>query len=92
MPVSGYCSEGLIRFRHEMGKCIDQAHQHAVPVYDAKIQYTNQADTSTKLGVKNRRFIQQVTGTYLYYEQAVDATMLLTFSAIASDQAVPYRR
>ena len=34
-------------------------------------------------------FIQQVTGTFLYYARAVDPTMLVTLSAIAADQASP---
>lgn len=34
-------------------------------------------------------FIQQVTGTFLYYARAMDPTMLMALSAIAADQADP---
>ena len=68
---------------------MEQPHQHAVPVYGAKIQYAKLADTSPKLGDKYNKFVQQVTGTFLYYARAVDATMLLMLSAIASEQAAP---
>ena len=68
---------------------MDQPHQHAVPVYGAKIQYSKLADPSPKLCDKDEKFIQQVTGTFLYYARAVDATMLLAFGAIVSDQASP---
>ena len=33
--------------------------------------------------------MQQVCGTFLYYGRAVDITMLVPLSAIASDQAKP---
>ena len=75
--MPGYCSEALTRFQHEAGKVMDQPHQHAVPVYGAKIQYAKLADTRPKLGDEDKKFIQQVTGTFLYYARAVDATMLL---------------
>ena len=44
---------------------------------------------SPKLGPTDKLFIQQVTGTCLYYARAVDATMLVALSAIASEQASP---
>jgi hypothetical protein len=87
--MPGYCSEALVRFRHEMRKIMDQPHEHAVPVYGAKIQYAKGPDTTAKLGPEDKLFIQQVTGTFLYYARAVDSTMLVALSAIASDQASP---
>ena len=89
LSMPGYCSEALTRFRHEAGKIMDQPHQHAVPVYGAKIKYAKLADTSPNLDEEDKNFIQHVTGTFLYYARAVDATMLLALSAIASDQAAP---
>ena len=40
-------------------------------------------DAATKLVPKGKLFIQQVTGTNLYYARTVDATMLVALSAIA---------
>ena len=68
---------------------MDQPHEHAVPVYGAKIQYAKDADSSAKLGPEGKLFIQQVTSTFLYYARAFDSTMLVALSAIASDQAAP---
>ena len=68
---------------------MDQPHAHAVPTYGAKIQYAKSDNTSTKLGKEDKLFIQQVTGTFLYYARAVDGTMLVALSAIALDQASP---
>ena len=87
--MPGYCSEALTRFRHEATKILDQPNQHAVPVYEANIQYAKEANKSALLNPVDKTFIQQVTGTFLYYARAVDATMLLALSAIASDQAAP---
>ena len=41
------------------------------------------------LGKEGKKYIQQVLGTFLYYARAVDPTMLVAFSAIASEQASP---
>ena len=68
---------------------MDQPHKHAVPVYGAKVQYAKDADSSAKLGSEDKLFVQQVTGTFLYYVRVVDATMLVALSSIASDQAAP---
>ena len=68
---------------------MDQPHEHVAPVYGATIHYAKNMDTSTKLGPEDTKFIQQVTGTFLYYARAVDATMLVALSAIASDQSGP---
>ena len=64
-------------------------HQHVVLVYGAKIYHAKLVDTSTKLGDKDKTFVQQVTGTFMYYVRAIYATVLLALSAILSDQADP---
>ena len=74
---------------HEATKLLDHTHQHAVPVYGAKMQYTKEADKSALVNPVDKTFMQQVTGNFLYYARAVHATMLLALSAIASDQAAP---
>ena len=87
--MPGYCSEALQRFRHEAGKIQDQPHQHSIPTYGATTQYANLPDQSPKLNDQDKTFIQQVTGTFLYYARAVDSTMLVALSAIAAQQANP---
>ena len=68
---------------------MDQPTEHIVPIYGATIQYAKDVDTSMKLGPVDTKFIQQVTGTFLYYARSVDATMLVALSAITSDQSAP---
>ena len=87
LSMPDYCNKGLTRFRHEARKFKYRPHQHAAPVYGAKIQYAKPAHTSIKLGAEDNKFIQQVTGMYLYYVRGVDASMLLVLNVIG-----PYRR
>ena len=55
----------------------------------SNIQYAADPDTSPELEKKEKRFIQQVTGTLLYYARAADSTLLTALSTIASQQASP---
>ena len=89
LSMAGYCSEALQRFRHAAGKVQDQPHQHSIPMYGTTIQYAKKLDDSPKLDKEDKLFIQQVTGTFLYYARAVDSTMLVTLSAIAAQQSDP---
>ncbi|MCP4744855.1 MAG: hypothetical protein GY874_01760, partial [Desulfobacteraceae bacterium] len=83
------CSKGITRFQHICKKWTDQPHQHVLPAYGAKIQYAKRADTSPKVDEATKKYIQQVTGTFLYYARAVDATMLVALSAITAEQSKP---
>jgi hypothetical protein len=82
--------QALAQFGHEMPKLLQhQPHKHTVPTYGATIQYTK-ADNVTKLLLKEeKKYIQQVIGTFLCYGQAVDSTMLTALSSILSTQAEP---
>ena len=90
VSIPNYVKEACIRFKHETPKRTqDQPHQHAVPVYGATIQYVKKPDKTRELDKEEKRYIQQVVGTFPYYGRAVDATMLPALSAIASTQAKP---
>ena len=43
-------------------------------------------DTTPIVNKKKTKFIQKVTSTFLFYAQAVDGTMLMVLSGIASEQ------
>ena len=89
LSMPGYCDDALVRFGHVIRKRTDQPHKHEVPVYGAKVQYAKNEDTSPPLSKEEKQFIQQVTGVFLFYARAVDSTMLVPLSAIASRQANP---
>ena len=53
------------------------------------MQYAKPEDTSQRLPPSEKKYIQEVIGTFLYYGRAVDSTMLTALLAIASAQAEP---
>lgn len=88
--MPGYIQKTLERFEHEApAKPQNSPYPHVRPQYGVKIQYAADEDTSPTLGKEDKKFIQQVTGTLLYYARAVDPTILTALSAIASQQAAP---
>ena len=70
-----------IRPRREQG----QPHPHVKLTYRAKAQYIR---FPTVLTV-DKKFIQEVTGTFLYYARVVDATMLLALGTTVTQQSNP---
>jgi hypothetical protein len=90
LSMPGYVHEALQRFQHAMPRRLQhQPHPNVEPSYGTKIQYANAADSSRPLTPKEKTFVQQVLGTFLYYARAVDGTMLTALSAIAAEQSAP---
>ena len=88
--MPGYVKKALARFGRLQPKYPQhQPHKHTVPTYGATIQYAKTEDTTKLLSKDKKKYIQQVIGTFLYYSQAVDSTMLTTLSSIASMQSAP---
>ena len=62
-----YVSEALIRFQHNAPpKMQDQPHPR-IKKYGEKMQHSSEKYSSPLLGKYEKRFIQEVTGTFLYY-------------------------
>ena len=92
LSMPKYIVKALERFKVETPKRRqDSPHQHAIPTYGAKTQFAIENDASSEATVAEKKFVQQVTGTLLYYARAVDPTILVALSAIASQQAKPTR-
>ena len=53
------------------------------PKYGERVQYTS-VDTTRALTMMEIKFIQQVTGKFLFYARAVDNTMMHTLNNIAT--------
>ena len=91
--MPGYRDLALIRFKHRTPKTRqDQPYKHVIPNYGAKIQFALGPDGTPLLDKDGKKFVQQVTGTFLYYARAVDSTMLVALSALASEQASPTQK
>ena len=70
------------RFEYLARKRKDQLNKHAVTNYGAKVQYTAALDTLDLLNKEGKTFIQQVVGTLLFYDRAVNGIMLLALSTM----------
>jgi hypothetical protein len=90
LSMLNYVADAIKRFHHERPrKPQDQPYPHVKPNYGAKKQYAADSDTSPLLNKADKKFVQEVTGTFLYYARAVDATMLTALGSIATQQANP---
>ena len=85
-----YFTETLKRFKHtSLLKPQHQPHPHVLPTYGAKFQYSTNADSSLLIGKEGRKFIQEVTRNFLYYERSVYFTMLTSLVSISTRQDNP---
>ena len=90
LSMPGYVANALVRFKHDMPKRPQhQPHKHIAPNYGATVQNAPDEDDTRPLEKEEKTFIQKVVGVFLYYGRAVDSTMLVALSAIASEQASP---
>ncbi len=86
--MPSYVEKALKRFQYSQTIVLqDQLHQHVKKTYVVKVQNANPPNTSSPLGKAGKKFIQEVTGVFLYLVRAVDSTMLTALSALASKQA-----
>ena len=68
LSMPGYVQRVLKCFHHEWkGKQQHQPYPHVPPNYGQKIQYTLQTNKEPLLNKHQTKFIQEVTGTFLYY-------------------------
>jgi hypothetical protein len=67
----------------------NQPHPSIKKTYGAKVQYANPPNKAPALDKAGKKFIQEVTGVFLFLARAVDGTMLTSLSALASEQASP---
>jgi hypothetical protein len=87
-----YAPETLIRFQHTPPtKPQHQPYPHVKPMYGATKQYAETKDTSPPLSKQDKKYVEEVVGTFLYYAQCVDSTMLTALGSIATQQANPTR-
>ena len=88
ISMPGYVEATLHKFQHPLPeRPEDSPHAWNIPNYGAKVQYAPDTDASNKLPQEQITRIQQVVGTLLYYAIAVDPTMRVALSTIATAQA-----
>jgi hypothetical protein len=88
LSMPGYIAAVLHRFQHPHPARLQHAPYKMQPInYGAKVQFATPADTSTPLTDAEKLTLQQVIGCLLYYARAVDPTMFVALSTLASAQA-----
>jgi hypothetical protein len=93
ISIPGYVDAALKRFKHaKPTKPQNQPYPHNPKQYGSKAQYAETTDNTPLLNKDDKRFIQEVTGTFLFYARAVDATMLTALSSLAAEQCNPTER
>jgi hypothetical protein len=90
LSMLGYINKALVRFYHTPpDKPQHQPHPHMVPTYGATIQYAKHIDQSPAAIKADQKYIMQVVGVLLYYARAVNSTLLVALSSLASAQVAP---
>ncbi len=90
VSMLNYVPEALIRFQYTPPtKPQHQPYPHVKPVYGATKQYLEPIDTSPPLYKEDKKYIQEVVGTFLHYAPCVNSTMLTALGFIATQQADP---
>ena len=88
MPI--YVTKALHKFKKSLQKPLNDnkpeyfPHKHVEINYGQKVQYVEPADDTPILDSVDINLIQKIVGTFLYYGIAVDNTILVALSTIAS--------
>lgn len=87
LSMPGYIAKALRRFEYSPKNCPQDApHTHTPIQYSKTTQYAP-INNSPSLSPPEIKHIQEVVGTFLYYTQAVDPTLMAALSSIASAQS-----
>ena len=88
MSMPGYVQATLDKFKHEAPRHLQHAPRRHNPIqYGVKVQLTDAPDLSAPLSTDGIKRIQKIVGTLLYYARAVDNTLLVALSSLASRQS-----
>ena len=87
MPV--FVPKGLKKYNHVKPKLPQHApHRWTKPVYGSKVQYATN-NKSPPLDKTGTSLVQGVSGTFLYYGQALNSMILPALNEISNNQASP---
>jgi hypothetical protein len=89
ISMPGYIDRALNPFAHPKPTQQEHApHPWKAPVYGARQQFT-QHDDAPFVDAKDKKLLQEILGTLLYYAQAIDGTMIEAIRTIPTQQATP---
>jgi hypothetical protein len=84
MSMLEYVPEALMWFQHKAPSTPQHQPYHVKPTYGATCQYAEASDMSELLSKKNKTYIQEVIGTFLYYARCVDSLMFPALGMLAT--------
>ena len=85
--MPGYVCRQLLKYKHVTLSCPQHCPYSPEPKkYGSTAQAPLPIDTSQPLGEKEIKAVQKIVGSILYYARAVDMTVLMALSTIASEQ------
>ncbi len=88
--MPGYLSKAFLRLKHKTPhKKQTSPHPHVISNYGAKAQFTEPEEDLPPLRKEETKFVQAIVGTLLYYGSAVNSTILMALSSLATEQAKP---
>jgi hypothetical protein len=88
LSMPGYTQAALNKYQHPTpNRPQHSPHTWNQPTYGATQQLTTPVNATYLASEPEKRRIQQVTDTLLYYARAVDPTMLMTLNTIAAQQS-----
>jgi hypothetical protein len=83
--MPGYIKDALHKFQHPLPKRPQYApHNWTVPAYGQCIKYAPLPDAAPPATAAEITRAQEIMGTFLYNARAVDPTLLVPLSALAS--------
>ena len=87
LSIPEYCIKALIRFKHPTPtKQQHSPYPWQPPRYGQMIQYAVQPkDPNNKLSPIQLKLLQEIVGTFRFYADTVDATMIMPVSALSTD-------
>ena len=87
--MPGYVEQALQRFQHAaLSRPEYSPHAWQKPTYGTKTQYAPPEDTSASLNAVDTKHVHEVFGTLvLFYARAIDSTMRVALSTLASQQS-----
>ena len=90
LSIPGYTTRALKQFNHPTPtKRQNAPFPFTPPNYGTTKQYAKEESDAPPLDSKDKRFIQQVCGKFLFLRRAIDSTLLVPISAIASQLGNP---
>jgi hypothetical protein len=88
LSMPGYIKTSLHKYQHAATARPEHApHTWHPPIYGAKTQFVEDKTISPALSDKDVNELQQLTGTLLHYDRAVDPTLIMPINVLASEQS-----